>query len=802
MGNIIGESFDPYVEDQIKLRQKKLGSINRDSNILAYTTSKTSWLRLSSGIDITDKKATELKIDTNLQANKLAKNYVLFGGANNITKSAFPKGGLASNYGGLDQNASYGFNSSQQYGLVPLPGIESAEILPKNRGSLRNANIVIKCYNKSQFDIIETLYMRLKYSILLEWGHTMYFENDDTLQTIMTDKVYSQFLDSTPIVIEDATADVGPNIPKEFNTRTIEEQAQSTGVELKSQQNKILNLIKAERKKTKGNYDGFLGWVTNFSWDLSSDGTYTINLKAISYGDIIESLSITKPLSMSPLPSSEDETPTGSPLETLLNRFKKILNRNRGWLSETQSSIKILQEEILQRNHLTNQYPRTYVDGIDLTEGVIQRILNTTSPFNTNLPNSVAKKELLGFNLVGGGETELFYIKLGSLLRIINNFFLVYDFSQPKNPPITSIDYNYDTTYCSCPKEILSSDIEVCIIPSDIDIEYKYIKQVGLLGRTNTLNLKSNLERLNEATGRDFLKKIDKNFGLPLHIHVNIDFIITQLKQNLDENGDLSLYDFLTSILRGINSALAGVIDLGVSYDEPTNTYYIIDNNPPKTLPDGLVDPPTKILVANLTDNGGSFAKSVSINSEISSKFATQIAIGAQANNKSLGSDSVAFSKWNEGLKDRLVPTKSYTSNPNTQTEGGPLPSIEDINKVGIYVYELDTMFIDRTRGVGVEGLRGYKPNIVNYLKVQRDIEVLDGSLSSKSFIPISLKIELDGLSGMKLYQKYSINDEILPRNYINNIEFIIKGLNHKIDTSGWTTTIEGFSIPKQKVQP
>ena len=65
--------------------------------------------------------------------------------------------------------------------------------------------------------------------------------------------------------------------------------------------------------------------------------------------------------------------------------------------------------------------------------------------------------------------------------------------------------------------------------------------------------------------------------------------------------------------------------------------------------------------------------------------------------------------------------------------------------------------------------------------------------------IPISLSLTLDGLSGMKIFQKYTITDDFLPQSYRDNIEFIIKGINHTIDDNGWVTNIEGQFMPKAK---
>ena len=63
MGKIIGESFDPYVDAQVKIRQKKLGSNYRSNSLLSKITSKNPWLRLTSGVDISLEKANDIGYD-------------------------------------------------------------------------------------------------------------------------------------------------------------------------------------------------------------------------------------------------------------------------------------------------------------------------------------------------------------------------------------------------------------------------------------------------------------------------------------------------------------------------------------------------------------------------------------------------------------------------------------------------------------------------------------------------------------------------------------------------------------------
>ncbi len=55
----------------------------------------------------------------------------------------------------------------------------------------------------------------------------------------------------------------------------------------------------------------------------------------------------------------------------------------------------------------------------------------------------------------------------------------------------------------------------------------------------------------------------------------------------------------------------------------------------------------------------------------------------------------------------------------------------------------------------------------------------------------------MDGLSGMKIYQKFELDTDFLPSNYPTSLEFIIKGITHTIQNNEWITNIESIAIPK-----
>jgi len=66
-----------------------------------------------------------------------------------------------------------------------------------------------------------------------------------------------------------------------------------------------------------------------------------------------------------------------------------------------------------------------------------------------------------------------------------------------------------------------------------------------------------------------------------------------------------------------------------------------------------------------------------------------------------------------------------------------------------------------------------------------------DGLLKqSDPVIPIELELDIDGTGG--IFPGNSFHSSYLPESYMDRICFQVKGASHKVDSSGWTTTIQG----------
>ena len=260
--NIVGENFPKEIVKQINVRQAKKGAKNRDNKNLVWQNSNTGWVKMISSvnIDLNDRTKVSNKEMSSilLPREQLAQQYVLFGGVYYQEKDKDGRSRGIARDGSVLNHSAYGLGGLD-LGLRPMPGITSFSIKSENRGSLRTATIGIKCYNRHQFDIINTLYLSLGYSVLIEWGNVMYYDNSD-----------------------------GPNDFQKENTHSLADKFLHPSEDFKW--NSILDVIQKKRLESCGNYDASLGKIVNFNWTLNKDLSYDINVIVRSVGDVIESL--------------------------------------------------------------------------------------------------------------------------------------------------------------------------------------------------------------------------------------------------------------------------------------------------------------------------------------------------------------------------------------------------------------------------------------------------------------------------------------------------------------------------------
>ena len=271
-GNLIGGPYKEYVNNQIIVRQKLHGKANRSTRELQYLNSRNAWVKLASGTSMTQQRLNLLKdnplVSGTLPGKDLAINNVLFNGLTAVGDvTGTPEDKITSisqkhRAGITGVNRAYGVGGTSQYGYSPMPGITDMTLKCLNRGSIKKASIKLKAHNKNQFDVIDVLYLRLGYTVLLEWGFDKYVNN----QGIISDQ---------------------------YTTLT-EDWFFKDGQD-RSDYREAFKKINDYRDKTNGNYDAAFGVISNFSWTFEDDGSYSIDMEVMSLGDILESLKVDLP---------------------------------------------------------------------------------------------------------------------------------------------------------------------------------------------------------------------------------------------------------------------------------------------------------------------------------------------------------------------------------------------------------------------------------------------------------------------------------------------------------------------------
>lgn len=871
-GNIVGEEFENYVFDQIQLRQSLQGAglnSNRTPQELQYLNNQNAWIKLASSVSVDSFKGLERlkKIignsADNYQGYLLAKNAILFNGLSSLEgKEYTQRAGVVTNDSQLWNNTSaYGLGGSN-FGLQPMPGIIDANVRTLNRGSIRKAQVNLKAYNRYQFEVIELLYLRLGFTMMLEWGNNKYIDYEGELQSTgntLIEEVW--FKDKSYTQLE------------------------------------MLREIEKKREQYFGNYDGFFGKVSNFTWSFDSDGSYSITIDLITLGDVIESLQANNPVQAYSTKKIKENKESLTKEDALLNDLKDspIITSAENDIISAWLFNSISKPELWDLNGEYSSY-------FDLSKSVKEKLGEDISKkiparyryFTTfqELLNEVNKRLIPEID--NGGE------KIGPILGIYN-----------------AITNNYVNYF---PNQF-STDPRICLIKPNF-------------GNANIENF-TPPEYFTPL--KNYVGVEDSSiYGQLMNVYLNFDFIskcITSSTSTSDNVTKISIFTFLQRICNGINNALGGVNKIEPIVKED---YYItfIDQNP---IPGLVKDKPKQSIVDlevfgyNKENNTSNFVKSIDFQTKITPDLATQITIGATAAGSAVkNEDATAFSKWSEGLVDRFnkkyiepnpvnssdlpkydiwtrearekFPTypevkvrtkvtrrvngetiyrgseikqnkyllkrkvdlfnsegeelnegqfilaylqrkesnekigildqsefdKIFTTNwafyisecfagkmnftvdlgkretttdttivfdqtgrPVTrlQTEGESKTTKEITSDTHRYIH-FDPNFISRANNI-------YRSYLVSFYKKFYNKKQSPSPLSG--FIPMTFNIELQGISGIKIYNKLNINQQFLPKQYPEALKFLITGVDHTIGNNTWETKLNTLSIPNTR---
>jgi hypothetical protein len=637
--NILGEGFPKYVRDQVKIRQDGLGENPISNASIIKNNGKTAWLKLASSVDLNAQAQRELSITANVgegyeNKNYLARSLVLYNGTYNQFTDQFGEGivgpslltgevinldtgNIAGSGTVSTQGGAYGFGGFEQ-GAVPMPGVKDFKVTPRNRGGIRDATINIQANNLRQFQLLESLYLRLGYHVLIEWGWTNYYDNDGNL--IIRDDVQSPVL----------AAFLHTGQSAEYYN--------------------VLSLISKEKEKSNGNYDALLGRVVNFTWTLRDGGGYDISIRVLSAGDIIDSLKLPNlPISEialidSQIAALQNQTTEVDSKSTASKLFVPVVTAgvtglaasvfgtddpprpNSGVYASTPQANKSslhrwlwLIEHILTPNTdesgnrvdmgaapaTSNRAFRDYYISIFNRDFGIKpefRPYPGTGTFGANgsyltkiVPGTDARNEVktsygkAKLKRIGAWfgqfrtsntnilnkETQVrdYYVSFGNVLGFISKTLLYYN--QNTEQPIIDIDFDLDNNLCYtypivpelCNTTTLSVNDDICLVNA--------YANVGTLGNSSIQSLWPDVFPLQDD---QFNEGATNSHGRIMAINLTTSFV----KRCADSAYDtvehtINLNTFLDAILKGINSCFYGTINLVTQIDPDTNILYILD---------------------------------------------------------------------------------------------------------------------------------------------------------------------------------------------------------------------------------
>jgi hypothetical protein len=884
--SIFKETFRDYVRDQLSIRDKVIsrGNSGTEKGATLPRRNQSSTVKLQSGKEITldpgafyslfnrqcvirmtsmtdyvEDVGLDIGINNedgtrsnstfaSIKGGTLAQNFILQGGvlsdfARNVKGESRPKRVTTPRDGfprpGQKTSLSYGDGgivsdaTSDGYGIVPMPGIIDANIRTKSAyGSLREAKVNFVCHNQRQLEVLEMLYMRPGYAVLLEWGWSPYVGNDG--------KLVNKF-------------------------KTVEDDiSQDVLFSNKVTQQTVFNSINRLKEASFGNYDGMLGYIKNFGFQARSDGGFDCYVELISIGEVLDSIKTINSNKINQLDPNQPLTYYNA--LTGLIKGLSILTQNETQFEQNTQEIK----ETLYKEQYGNSWGPVVSFLIKFsTVGQVTDALITSAAKNyinvigTNIQETLISllslkdsSELNNFVIKAGTNSEVSlgdftlwttsfknqfgFIRWDALCSLINYQFIPKDtqgnppfFISPdrvvlKNSQIYLEPLLY-TAYNSTQGLIeVSCDPNICILPNQFNYEdQKTAGQVqNSLGYVPQVNRWAPLSGLgpflgsngvqdiiyNSSIGEKSLKEEKDTWGENLldfndsyrrigNIFININMLYELAINNLN-NLDYTLGQFIKDIWNKINQAC------------PNHNFQLVDNKDSSII--NVIDLGVSNTELPLTDKLYEFIpfsnentlREFSFESQVPSSLTATIAIQAQDPRSIENIEDVTFIAFNRSIKNRLVSSDETSKVEQIQADSQKQQQLREEVKTRLKekkdLWESISEYINdfweilsETSNQKIDNIN-ISGNIKKYqaLIEASKIENLENTAST-SVIPLSFNATMDGISGIVIGNVFKIQKDRLPKAYKKaNIGFIVFGEDQQITPGqNWITKINGKMV-------
>ena len=787
----IGSGFSQSVKDQLKARENLFSAKIRENDQLLYMNSNGAWARLVSSVNtLTPEEVVALaKFEVGPKDiegdNTLAYNNVLLGGTK--AQTVRTKGGIDNtpNYNPItlnkDENQNITVSAGQvrtnQYnnyaslGFRPSPGIETVSIESKNTyGTLREAKIKITAWTLEDLEVIQALYLRPGYSMLLEWGHSMYITNDGTLKKDGVGGLYNEFLNDSC----------------------------KTGREIEED-------LSAKRKDNDNNYDAMYGYVKNFNWSYRQDGGYDCEVTLISKGSILESMSI-KYDPANTLDVKNEKTKDTRELVSPFHKFFHDLAKVKKTTFTKEDLIDKLNSKEKGNYSKLQDFNGFWIDldtsgdlddfedrGQFITLGTLLDFYNNyVSPVN---PASEDEENNGDYKLIKyyTGQTDTNktsgpYEQIAKYVTTDSHFsidpmkgLLPKEFIAP--PEITNVSkiLYYAAGAATAGLGLIFSDT------LESFLNWTGVGQVNQLDLGPVDSIKEDLKKLIIKGESDDI----------LNISISTHYLSTTIDDLLktDTKADHNMQEFLRRILNTLNDSLGGINDLDQYYNEEHDMWYVIDRKKTPTA-NNQGSLPSMIPLTGLK----STVTNLSISSKISNEIGAQVSIAAQGGGNNYNEDVSTLLQWNRGLIDRTVPIKTITQEDfDKETERAEKKATKKLEKTVEWAEEVTDVFDEFSAFFNdVDYEEEDHNNLKSGHKEYTSKYVLDDYYRDRNdpkpspgVIPVELSFTTIGIGGLKVGQAFTIEEGVLPAGYSDRFGFILTGLSHDVSGNKWTTSIK-----------
>ena len=285
-----------------------------------------------------------------------------------------------------------------------------------------------------------------------------------------------------------------------------------------------------------------------------------------------------------------------------------------------------------------------------------------------------------------------------------------------------------------------------------------------------------------------------KTLGSISNIYININYLYSQaISKNVASNdnqntNNISIREYLQGILRDIQNSLGNINQFDIQVDERNSIGRIIDLN-------FTGDPNQKLFTLQI-HNTNSVVRKYGFQSKIFPEMGSIIAISAQdpSGIGKLGYDNATLIAWNDGVRDRLIPKKTFTSDILISDGISPISFILPfLTKLYDYFKAIKPGSKTSNINLAFGGLDfAYKDFLANLSRY-------DPRNNFKTIIPTELSITLDGIGGMVIGNLFKINQDIVPKGYRNvpgrSLAYIVTKLGHSISDNDWVTDLGAYPV-------